>query len=81
MSLEALHDRVAAHGSPAPIQGVPAAEPATPATGDQSDWVEVIRQHAASLRFGVIQVVIHEGRVVQIERTEKYRLNHRPSQP
>ncbi len=70
MSLESPHDRASAHGSPAPT-----------ATGDQSDWVEVIRQHVASLRFGVIQVVIHEGRVVQIERTEKYRLNHRPSQP
>jgi len=28
----------------------------------------------ASLRFGVIQLVVHEGRVVQMERTEKVRL-------
>jgi hypothetical protein len=47
------------------------------AQSDTGDWVDVLRQHVASLRFGVIQVVIHEGRVVQIERTEKYRLPNR----
>ena len=44
---------------------------------DSGDWVDVLRQHVASLRFGVIQVVIHEGRIVQTERTEKYRLPNR----
>lgn len=46
-----------------------------------SDWINVLRQHVASLRFGVIQVVIHEGRVVQIERTEKYRIPPRTQNP
>jgi hypothetical protein len=60
----------------------PLAPKGTPTTGalsqnDTADWVDVLRQHVASLRFGVIQVVIHEGRVVQIERTEKYRLPNR----
>jgi hypothetical protein len=27
-----------------------------------------------SLRFGVVQLVVHDGRVTQIERTEKTRL-------
>jgi hypothetical protein len=60
-----------------------AAAPATAQVPNaDSEWIEVIRQHVASLRFGVIQVVIHEGRVVQIERTEKYRLNPKAgSQP
>lgn len=40
----------------------------------QTDWVEAIRQQVASLRFGVVQIVIHEGRVVQIDRTEKIRV-------
>lgn len=43
-----------------------------PAT--QADWFESIRQQVASLRFGVIQIVVHEGRVVQIDRTEKIRV-------
>lgn len=81
MSLESPRDRAAVPVSTALSPGAPAAAAASAVNGEQSDWVEVIRQHVASLRFGVIQVVIHEGRVVQIERTEKYRLNNRPSQP
>jgi hypothetical protein len=27
------------------------------------------------LRFGVVQIVVHNAQVVQIERTEKLRLN------
>lgn len=28
------------------------------------------------LRFGSIELVVHDGRVVQIEKHEKFRLNH-----
>ena len=45
-------------------------KPAAPA-----DWLEAIRQQVSSLRFGVIQIVVHEGRVVQIDRTEKIRVD------
>jgi hypothetical protein len=31
------------------------------------------------MRFGVIQIVVHEGRVVQIERTEKFRIPSKTS--
>lgn len=40
----------------------------------QADWFESIRQQVSSLRYGVIQIVVHEGRVVQIDRTEKIRV-------
>ncbi len=40
----------------------------------QADWFESIRQQVTSLRYGVIQIVVHEGRVVQIDRTEKIRV-------
>lgn len=40
-----------------------------------TDWVEAVRQQVSSLRFGVIQIVVHEGRVVQIDRTEKIRVD------
>ena len=59
---------------PAPLPPKGAHTPGPLSHTDAGDWVDVLRQHVASLRFGVIQVVIHEGRVVQIERTEKYRL-------
>ena len=39
----------------------------------QPDWVRLVREKVESLRFGVVQLVVH-GRVTQIERTEKTRL-------
>lgn len=38
------------------------------------DWIELVRQKVESLHFGVVQLVVHDGRVTQIERTEKTRL-------
>ena len=38
------------------------------------DWIGLVRQKVESLRFGVVQLVVHDGRVTQIERTEKTRL-------
>jgi hypothetical protein len=37
-------------------------------------WLEIVRQKVESLRFGVVQIVVHDGKVTQIERTEKTRL-------
>jgi len=39
-----------------------------------ADWLELVRQKVQSLRFGVVQIVVHDSRVTQIERTEKTRL-------
>jgi len=44
-----------------------------PIDESNSDWLEVVRQRAKSLRFGSIQVTVHEGRVTQIESIEKTR--------
>ena len=38
------------------------------------DWVALVREKVESLRYGVVQLVVHDGRVTQIERTEKSRL-------
>jgi hypothetical protein len=48
--------------------------PAALKPAPHGEWLESIRQQVASLRFGVIQIVVHEGRVVQIDRTEKIRV-------
>ena len=50
--------------------------PASPKTNlfPAPDWIAIVREKVESLRFGVVQLVVHEGRVTQIERTEKTRL-------
>jgi hypothetical protein len=39
-----------------------------------ADWLELVREKVQSLRFGVVQIVVHDSKVTQIERTEKMRL-------
>jgi hypothetical protein len=38
------------------------------------DWIALVREKVEGLRFGVVQLTVHDGRVTQIERTEKTRL-------
>jgi hypothetical protein len=40
----------------------------------EPEWLGLVRDHVRGLRFGVVQLVVHDGRVTQIERTEKTRL-------
>lgn len=37
------------------------------------DWLEVVRQNVAGLRFGSVQITVHDGRVTQVESIEKTR--------
>jgi hypothetical protein len=39
-----------------------------------ADWLELVREKVQSLRFGVVQIVVHDSKVTQIERTAKTRL-------
>jgi hypothetical protein len=39
------------------------------------DWIALVREKVEGLRYGVVQLVVHDGRVTQIERTEKTRLS------
>jgi len=45
-----------------------------PETTPPPDWLRLVQQKVESLRFGVVHLVVHDGRVTQIERTEKTRL-------
>ena len=38
-------------------------------------WLEVVNEQVNHLRFGIVQIVVHDGRVVQIEKTEKIRFD------
>ena len=37
-------------------------------------WIEIIRRRVGAMRFGSVQLTIHDGRVTQVEATEKTRL-------
>ena len=39
-------------------------------------WLGVVCDQVGSLEFGVVQIVVHGARVVQIERTEKIRFEN-----
>lgn len=41
---------------------------------NQPDWLALVREKVETLRYGVVQIVIHDSRVTQIERTEKTRI-------
>lgn len=41
---------------------------------DEFHWIEIVRRQVDSLRFGVVQIVVHDSRVTQIDKTERVRL-------
>ncbi len=49
-------------------------------SGVSDDAIEQIRQALAGLQFGTVSIVVQDGVVIQIERTERKRLkrNDRP---
>ena len=40
---------------------------------ENQNWLEIVRDQVNSLRFGVVEIVVHDSRVVQIEKTERVR--------
>jgi hypothetical protein len=41
----------------------------------KQDWLEIVRQQVGSLRYGVVEIVVHDSQVTQIEKTERVRLD------
>jgi hypothetical protein len=39
------------------------------------DWLEIVREKVEGLSYGVVQIVVHDRKVTQIERTEKTRID------
>jgi hypothetical protein len=37
-------------------------------------WLEVVRRKVEAIRFGSVQITVHEGRVTQVEAIEKTRI-------
>ena len=44
-------------------------------TANLPEWLEIVRQKVESLNFGVVQILVHDRKVTQIERTEKTRVD------
>jgi hypothetical protein len=42
---------------------------------EKPNWLSVVEQHVGSLRYGVVQIVVHDAQVTQIEKTERVRLD------
>lgn len=40
---------------------------------DDQEWLELVRQKVSKLRFGSVQITVHDGRVTQVETVEKTR--------
>ena len=59
--------------APAPLAS------STVSTVVEPEWLAAVRQHVADLRFGVVQITVHAGKVVQVERTERFRFE--PASP
>jgi len=43
------------------------------------DWREIVAERVKSLRFGKIELLVHQGRVTQVEVSEKIRLEDTPA--
>ena len=39
------------------------------------EWLSVVREKVETLRFGVVQVIVHDSKIIQIERTERIRID------
>lgn len=53
--------------------GGPAAH-LSPIVGNDSEaWVEIVERQVRALKFGSVQITVHDGRVVQVETSSKIR--------
>jgi hypothetical protein len=47
---------------------------------DDVKWLDLVIQQVASLRYGVVEIVVHDSRLIQIEKTERLRLDKTPDE-
>ncbi len=38
-------------------------------------WLTIVSEKVKSMRYGVVQIIVHDSKVVQIERTERPRFD------
>jgi len=42
---------------------------------EERAWLDVVEEKVRQLRFGVVQIVVHDSVVVQVEQTERTRFD------
>lgn len=52
---------------------------ALPDPNAAAPWLAVVAEKVKTIRYGVVQIVVHDSKVVQIERTERTRFEVPPS--
>jgi len=52
---------------------VPNTSDRTALEGPKADWLEVVLNKVTNLRFGSVQITVHDGHVIQVESVEKTR--------
>lgn len=55
------------------------AEPLHIPVAAAAPWLSLVAEKVKAIRYGVVQVVVHDGKVVQIERTERTRFEVPPA--
>jgi hypothetical protein len=45
----------------------------TPEQRTSADWLEVVKRQVGNLRYGSVQITVHDGKVTQVESIEKTR--------
>jgi len=45
------------------------------ANNNLPSWLDLVRKQVDSLKFGTVQITVHDSRVTQVERVEKVRLD------
>jgi hypothetical protein len=56
-----------AANKPSEIESLPKQKPS-------QAWLGLVEEQVASIKFGTVQITVHDSRVVQVERVEKVRL-------
>ncbi|GAA5481607.1 YezD family protein [Haloferula sargassicola] len=51
-------------------------DPAAPAQAGAEAWLEVVREKVTRLKYGSVQITVHDGQVTQIESLERTRFSH-----
>ncbi|WP_409343281.1 YezD family protein [Paenibacillus sp. MBLB4367] len=41
-------------------------------------WLNRVKESLNGLAYGIVQIVVHDGQIVQIERTERQRFDAEP---
>jgi hypothetical protein len=42
--------------------------------GEDAEWLGIVRDKVSRLQYGSVQIIVHEGRVTQVESIERTRL-------